>query len=53
MVIASRHVQRVVHPFLTLGDHQYSIDMASASASKGKAPETAKFIDAEGYEMPW
>ena len=24
-----------------------------AEASKGKAPVTAKFHDAEGYEMPW
>jgi replication factor C subunit 2/4 len=24
-----------------------------AEASKGKAPVTAKFNDAEGYEMPW
>ena len=24
-----------------------------AEASKGKAPATAKFNDAEGYEMPW
>lgn len=24
-----------------------------AEASKGKAPATAKFLDAEGYEMPW
>lgn len=62
LISASRYSR--VAATLHTGHHRHSLPgtelvssplptMASASASKGKAPGTAKFIDAEGYEMPW